>query len=279
MGDTLSQVAFPVPPLDAKACEQLLSRRDLVWIQTAETEAIPAVLVRNRADRAPDARERWAIIYSHMNASDLARNVPYLERLSEATGVDVFGYEYFGYSVAPGQPSEAGCARCIDAAYAHLVRERRYRPERVVLFGRSIGSVPTVDLAARCDRGGLGGVVLQVRERARHPQSPFPSSPNASRSLTTARRPRRAAVGAHVGRARALWRPGEPRVRPGRRLPQSRQGPRVARAARAPPTRAYDPSPPRPPRLPRPPSSSLVSPASSATSTPQRSRASSAASS
>ena len=98
-------------------------------------------------------------------------------RTIEATGVDVFGYEYFGYSVAPGQPSEAGCARCIDAAYAHLVRERRYRPERVVLFGRSIGSVPTVDLAARCDRGGLGGVVLQVRERARHPQSPFPSSP------------------------------------------------------------------------------------------------------
>ena len=52
MGDTLSQVAFPVPPLDAKACEQLLSRRDAVWIQTAETEAIPAVLVRTPTARA-----------------------------------------------------------------------------------------------------------------------------------------------------------------------------------------------------------------------------------
>ena len=186
MGDTLSQVAFPVPPLDAKACEQLLSRRDLVWIQTAETEAIPAVLVRNRADRAPDARERWAIIYSHMNASDLARNVPYLERLSEATGVDVFGYEYFGYSVAPGQPSEAGCARCIDAAYAHLVRERRYRPERVVLFGRSIGSVPTVDprraaTAAESVASYYRRVTERERESARESVS-LPPSISSERS-------------------------------------------------------------------------------------------------
>jgi len=151
----VNAIAFPVPPRTWSA-SVLRRRPDLVILHTASGETTAAVHIRNK--RRLGTRP-VTLLYSHANAEDLGLSLPFLDILSRYCGCDVLAYEYLGYSISSGDPCEAGCVECIDAALAYLIDECLVPPQRVVAFGRSIGSGPTVDLAAR--RADLGGMILQ----------------------------------------------------------------------------------------------------------------------
>lgn len=68
-------------------------------------------------------------------------------------------YDYAGYGLATGKPSETNCYADIRAAYHHLTQKRNIPPNRILLFGRSLGSGPTLHLASSLG-STLGGVVL-----------------------------------------------------------------------------------------------------------------------
>jgi hypothetical protein len=58
-------------------------------------------------------------------------------------------FDYPGYGRSAGRPSEAGCCAAADAAYDWLTGVRQVPPERVLLFGESLGGGVAVDLASR----------------------------------------------------------------------------------------------------------------------------------
>jgi fermentation-respiration switch protein FrsA (DUF1100 family) len=70
-------------------------------------------------------------------------------------GFSVLAYDYHGYGTSQGKPSEENCYRDIDAAYDYLTVTLKVPPNRILLLGRSVGSGPAVDLAARKPVGGL----------------------------------------------------------------------------------------------------------------------------
>jgi fermentation-respiration switch protein FrsA (DUF1100 family) len=137
-----------------------------LFLSCATFLSIPAVHIRS------DER-KFTIIYSHGNAEDVGLSLPYLDHLSQCCDCNILAYEYCGYSIAEGEPSEKNCYECIDAAYRYLAEgrqsfygdenctssQKQHRssgirspvvdPSRIVLFGRSLGTGPTVDLAAR----------------------------------------------------------------------------------------------------------------------------------
>lgn len=73
--------------------------------------------------------------------------------------MSVLCYDYSGYGLSSGKPSEENVYSDILAAYTYLVGQRRICPKSIVLFGQSLGSGPTVHLAVRLGPN-LGGVVL-----------------------------------------------------------------------------------------------------------------------
>jgi pimeloyl-ACP methyl ester carboxylesterase len=82
--------------------------------------------------------------------------------LAQLSQCNVLCYDYVGYSLnrlEGGAPSERGCCDAIDAAWAHLVQRMGVAAQDIVLYGRSIGSGPTCDLAARVPT--CAGVVLE----------------------------------------------------------------------------------------------------------------------
>jgi len=147
MGATVAKAAFPRPELALRFYEGgLLLRDDLVFVRTSWGEKIPAIHIRSGGADAP------TLLYSHGNAEDLALTLDFLDYLAEVTGANVLCYEYVGYSLSRFDlcdPSEAACYRSIDAAWCYLTESLGVAPERIVLFGRSIGSGPAVDLASR----------------------------------------------------------------------------------------------------------------------------------
>lgn len=116
---------------------------------------------------APDGP---VFLFSHGNAEDLGLALRRMRAVAFTFGVDVAVYEYDGYGVQgpPECASEDACYSAIRAVYAHLVEVRRIDPRRIVLYGHSLGTGPTVDLAAhlsstrRCvDPPAYAGVLLQ----------------------------------------------------------------------------------------------------------------------
>ena len=68
-------------------------------------------------------------------------------------------YDYTGYGHSAGRPSAPDVLADADAVFAWLL-SRGVRRERLVLYGQSLGSGPTLDLAAREPR--VAGVVLHA---------------------------------------------------------------------------------------------------------------------
>lgn len=102
----------------------------------------------------PNPQARYTILYSHGNAEDLGDLLWVFSELREM-GFAVFGYDYHGYGTSQGSPTESNTYRDIDAAYNYLTQQQGIAPQRIIAYGRSVGSGPAVDLATRQKVGGL----------------------------------------------------------------------------------------------------------------------------
>ena len=68
------------------------------------------------------------------------------------------GYDYSGYGASTGKPSESNTYADIEVVYQCLQSEYGISQEDLILYGQSVGSGPTLHLAAKLPR--LRGVVL-----------------------------------------------------------------------------------------------------------------------
>ncbi|KAE8776781.1 alpha/beta hydrolase domain-containing protein 17A [Hordeum vulgare] len=88
------------------------------------------------------------VLYSHGNAADLGKMYELFIEFSARLHVNIMGYDYSGYGRSSGKASEANTFADIESAYKCLVEVYGTREEDIVLYGQSVGSGPTVDLAA-----------------------------------------------------------------------------------------------------------------------------------
>ncbi|KAF3683990.1 Alpha/beta hydrolase domain-containing protein 17B [Capsicum annuum] len=98
------------------------------------------------------------LLYSHGNAADLGQMYELFIELSIHLRVNILGYDYSGYGQSTGKPSEQNTYADIEAAYKCLEENYGTKHEDVILYGQSVGSGPTLDLAARLPR--LRAVIL-----------------------------------------------------------------------------------------------------------------------
>lgn len=119
-------------------------------IEVGGGERISAMYFTNAAARA-------TLLYSHGNAEDIGELKFLLADLAKA-GFNVLAYDYRGYGTSDGAPSERAAYRDIEAAYTYLTNTLHVAPTNIIVYGRSVGSGPSVDLASRKT---VAGLVLQ----------------------------------------------------------------------------------------------------------------------
>ncbi|KAK7271884.1 hypothetical protein RJT34_28138 [Clitoria ternatea] len=98
------------------------------------------------------------LLYSHGNATDLAQMYHLFIHLSFHLRVNLIGYDYSGYGQSSGKPSEQNTYADIEAVYRCLEESYGTKQEDIILYGQSVGSGPTLDLAAKLPQ--LRAVVL-----------------------------------------------------------------------------------------------------------------------
>ncbi len=109
-------------------------------------------LVCVRYLRNPDAR--YTILYSHGNAEDIGELTEALEAF-HAHGYAIITYDYSGYGMSSGKPSEKAAYSDIITIYNYLIEREQLRPDQIVVFGRSVGGGPSVELASTKPVGAL----------------------------------------------------------------------------------------------------------------------------
>ena len=136
-------------------------------VESAAADGITLVAWIIRAPGA-GAAGRWLLV-CHGNAGNLAdAGRPAHYAGLRALGLNILAFDYRGYGESGGSPSEAGLYRDADAAYRYLRETLAVPPDRIVLFGHSLGSAVAVDLAARVPAAGLviEGALISVTARA-----------------------------------------------------------------------------------------------------------------
>jgi len=113
---------------------------DLV-LTTEDGTDISAWYVPARDPRAP------VMLFCHGNAGNISHRVHNLVLLNRI-GIAVLIFDYPGFGKSGGTPLETGVYASARAAYRYLVEDRGVPPDRIVLFGRSLGAAAAVELAA-----------------------------------------------------------------------------------------------------------------------------------
>lgn len=100
-----------------------------------------------RAD--PGSDSGYWVLHLHGNA-DSAFSPGQLRHCEQlrAAGLNVLAFDYRGFGRSPGTASEAHLYQDAESAYQALVR-RGVSPQRIILWGHSLGSAPAVELATR----------------------------------------------------------------------------------------------------------------------------------
>lgn len=101
---------------------------------------------------------RLTLLYSHGNAVDLGHMLPVYRELSRLLRVNVMGYDYSGYGCCTGTPTVNNTLADISAVLGCLKDTYGIPASRVILYGQSVGSGPSVWLAS--ERPDVAGVVL-----------------------------------------------------------------------------------------------------------------------
>jgi fermentation-respiration switch protein FrsA (DUF1100 family) len=126
-----------------------LAQVDEVVLATSDGERVIAW-------HAPPRGDKPVVLYFHGNGGALAwRAERFAHIIADGTGLVALSYR--GYGGSTGSPSEAGLLRDAQAVYQFATE--RYPPERLVLYGESLGTGVAVALAAEHK---VGKVILEA---------------------------------------------------------------------------------------------------------------------
>ncbi|ESN96291.1 hypothetical protein HELRODRAFT_185081 [Helobdella robusta] len=124
---------------------------EALTLRTSRQQTIAAIFIHC----VPDAK--YTILFSHGNAVDIGQMTSFLVSLGSRLHCNVMAYDYTGYGCSSGAPSERHLYSDIEAAWLCLNKRYGLCPQNIILYGQSIGTVPTIDLASKYE---VGGVIL-----------------------------------------------------------------------------------------------------------------------
>jgi fermentation-respiration switch protein FrsA (DUF1100 family) len=81
---------------------------------------------------------RGVILFCHGNAGNISHRLDSIQ-IFHQLGLDVFIFDYRGYGQSEGKPNESGTYKDVEAAWQYLVKGRQCIPDKIIIFGRSLG--------------------------------------------------------------------------------------------------------------------------------------------
>jgi len=138
-------IFVPLGTLNEDAVIELATPFKEVFLEGEEGGKIHAIHLKSKDPRG-------CILYFHGNTGHISRWGPIAEELT-SFGFDVFVPDYRGYGKSRGKRTEDTLFSDARLCYEEILRQ--YPPERICIYGRSLGSAMTCMLGANTKPGGI----------------------------------------------------------------------------------------------------------------------------
>ena len=143
-----SQIPYP------SGAEKVIPGLEKIWLTTPsgkfETWFMPPLNIdplKTIPAKPVSAKPAPAVIFGHGNA-ELIDFCPEELKVFTRIGIGVFLIEYPGYGRSEGSPSQKSISHAFNAGYDYLVSRKDVDPNRIILFGRSVGGGAVCELAS-----------------------------------------------------------------------------------------------------------------------------------
>ncbi len=145
----LRQVYYPDRNVDS-AARLAAQPSDDVYFETADGLKLNAWFYP-AATNSP--RQHLAVVLCHGNGGNIGHRIDVCRALREL-GLNVFSFDYRGYGLSEGEPSEKGTY--LDAQAAHRwLRDRGFAAENIIAYGESLGGGIASELSLSLPTAGL----------------------------------------------------------------------------------------------------------------------------
>lgn len=144
-----SMVYFPIRELFTNPEQSGMEYEDVLF-KTSDGITISAWHIPSAAGM----QERGSILFCHGNAGNISHRIDSI-RIFHELGFSVLIFDYRGYGKSGGKPSENGTYLDAEAAWDYLTTIKKVTPEKIILFGRSLGSAVAAETALRKKAGAL----------------------------------------------------------------------------------------------------------------------------
>jgi len=134
-------VFYPMKDLAVTPADMNIEYED-AYIQTDDAVTIHAWYVP--AD-SPGGR---AVLFCHGNAGNISHRLETIDFLHHLN-LNVLIFDYRGYGMSTGEPSEEGVYSDARACYEWLKNEKGFKADDVIVFGRSLGGAVAIDLVSK----------------------------------------------------------------------------------------------------------------------------------
>ncbi len=102
----------------------------------------------------PAPNSKGTILFCHGNAGNISHRLEYLQ-IFHRMGLSTFLYDYRGFGLSSGTPSEEGTTLDSEAALDFVMSRKGVPSERIVLYGESLGGAVAARLAVQQRPGAL----------------------------------------------------------------------------------------------------------------------------
>jgi len=109
------------------------------------------------------------LLWFHGNGGNIGHRSEHLKLLHDRLKIHIFIFDYRGYGKSEGKPSEQGTYKDGMAALAYLRSRKEVEPNKIVVFGQSLGAGVATEIAVResCLALILEAPFTSIRDMAR----------------------------------------------------------------------------------------------------------------
>ncbi len=146
---------FPLKAMSTSPADIGLSYRDVTF-KTTDGLTLSGWFVgveRNR-DIPAIYDSQNVVLFCHGNGGNISHRLDTLA-IFHRLGLRTFIFDYRGYGRSEGDPSEDGTYRDVEAAWRYLTEDESIPPDRIILFGRSLGGAVAAHMASKTDARAL----------------------------------------------------------------------------------------------------------------------------
>ncbi len=145
-------IFFPQPTLSRTPGDRGLVYED-VWLDSSE------VGVKLHGWWIPNPASDRVLLYLHGNGDNISANAYHAGRFYHL-GFSVFIFDYRGYGQSGGSfPSEKTVYEDADRVWQYLVEERGFSPEKIMVYGHSLGGAIAIELATKQPQ--ISGLIIE----------------------------------------------------------------------------------------------------------------------